>query len=62
MLTVQPGPKTVYTKNELSAELGLSLGMVHRLLKSGQIRSVKAGRRVLVPAEAVADFLKGGAQ
>ena len=59
MVTVQPSPKAVYTKTELSEALGLSLGMVHRLLKSGQIRSVKAGRRVLIPADALTEFLKG---
>lgn len=44
---------------ELPALLGVHRSTVYKLLKSGTIRSVRAGRRILIPAEAVTEYLQG---
>lgn len=52
--------RAAYRPLELVPVLGLGRSTIYRLLRSGAIRSVKAGRRTVVPADAVAEFLKGG--
>lgn len=44
---------------DLPALLGVGRSTAYNLLKSGAIRSVRAGRRYVVPADAVTEFLKG---
>jgi excisionase family DNA binding protein len=39
--------------------LGLSRYSVCRLIRNGQIRMQRAGRRVLIPCESIRDFLRG---
>ena len=46
--------------NQACRMLGLSRYSVVRLIKGGLIRSRKAGRRVLIPADAIREFLRGG--
>lgn len=55
----QQGPDLAYTPKECRAVLKLGRDKVYELIHSGRLRSVRVGRRLLVPAEAVADFLKG---
>ena len=38
--------------------LGISRSMVHKLIRLGELRSVKAGRRTLVPVAAVDEFIE----
>ena len=54
------GHPAAYKPLELVPVLGLGRSTIYRLLRAGTIRSVKAGRRTVIPAEAVAEFLKGG--
>jgi excisionase family DNA binding protein len=46
-----------FTVPQAAELLGLSEVYLRVMLKRGDIRSVKAGRRVLVPAAAIRDFL-----
>ncbi len=44
---------------EMAAEmLGISRSMVHKLIRRGELRSVKAGTRTLVPVAAVDEFIE----
>lgn len=45
--------------NQTCRMLGLSRYSVARLLKGGQIRFLRVGRRVLIPADALRQFLLG---
>ena len=38
--------------------LGISRSMVHKLIRLGELRSVKAGTRTLVPVAAVDEFIE----
>jgi excisionase family DNA binding protein len=38
--------------------LGISRSMVHKLIRRGELRSVKAGTRTLVPVAAVDEFIE----
>ena len=51
----------VYHRPDLQVILGLGRDTVLRLLKNGDIRSIKAGPRskYLIPSEALDDFLAG---
>lgn len=57
----QKGPqqKLIYTPAEVGAYLGLGRNLVYKLIGSGQLRGVRAGSRLLVPAAAVEEFLSG---
>lgn len=48
-----------YRPDDLPGMLALSRAMVYKLLRTGTIRSVRAGRRYIVPADAVTEFLNG---
>lgn len=39
------------------ARLGIGRSMVYRLMDSGELRSVKVGRRRLVPESAIVEFI-----
>jgi excisionase family DNA binding protein len=52
----------VYTHSEVETILKLSKVAVGNLLRSGRLRSVKYGRKYLVPATAIEDFLNGTTQ
>ena len=47
------------TPEELLSLLGLSRPTVYRLLKSGELRSIKVGRKILIPLAAIDEFLNG---
>jgi excisionase family DNA binding protein len=57
----KPLLQLAYKPAEVSAVLGLSKPVVYALLTSGQLRSVRVGRRILVPTDAIEEFL-GNAQ
>ena len=52
-----PDDLRAYTVSQAAEMLGLSEVYLRVMLKRGDIRSVKAGRRVLVPATAIREFL-----
>lgn len=48
----------VYTVQEVMAVLRLSRNSVHTLLKTGELPSLRFGRKWLVPRSAVRDYLR----
>ncbi len=53
--------RDAYSKSEAAERLGVSYVTMHeRLCKPGIIRTVKAGRRVLIPKSEIERFLKDG--
>ena len=44
---------------EVQADLRIGRNQVYELLRSGQLRSVRIGRAIRVPAEALAEFKAG---
>jgi excisionase family DNA binding protein len=50
-------PAVLYRVDEAAQALRLSRSLVYELIRSGQLRSVKAGRRRLVPVEALAEYV-----
>ena len=47
----------LYTVDEAAQALRLSRSALYELIRSGRLRSVKAGRRRLVPVEALAEYV-----
>ena len=47
------------TVRELAAVLGIGLGTTYSMIREGRIRTLKAGRRILIPASAVRELLDG---
>ena len=47
----------VYTPQDLEALLQLSKNTINALLNSGHLRAVRAGRKWLIPRDAVLEFL-----
>lgn len=45
---------------EVAERLGLSLVTIKRLVYSGQLKSMHVGRRALIPASALREFLTQG--
>jgi len=60
-VTVVP---VLYRVDEAAAALRLSRSLVYELIRSGRLRTVRQGRRRLVPVSALADYvesMEGGA-
>ena len=47
----------LYRVDEAAEALRLSRSAIYELIRSGRLRTVKAGRRRLVPVEALAEFV-----
>lgn len=55
-----PGAKNETLKvKEVAAILRCGRNQAYQLVKSGEIRSVRIGRAIRVPAEAVGEFMAG---
>jgi excisionase family DNA binding protein len=50
-------PAMLYGVEEAAAALRLSRSMLYELIRSGQLRTVKQGRRRLVPVTALAEYV-----
>jgi excisionase family DNA binding protein len=50
-------PAVVYGVESAAAALRLSRSMLYELIRSGQLRTVKQGRRRLVPVSALAEYV-----
>lgn len=48
-----------YTAEEVAERLGLSAWSVRYAVRKGELRAVKLGRRILIPAAALDEFLNG---
>lgn len=53
------GDVLAFSVAETANVLGLSTRSIHRLIASDSLRSVKAGRRRLIPRESIAKMLNG---
>jgi len=54
-----PTERLAYSPDEAADLLGISRELVHDLLRTGQLRSVKAGRRRLIGRDHLTEFLAG---
>ncbi len=54
---VADGPAVLYGMEEAAAALRLSRSVLHELIRSGQLPTVKQGRRRLVPVSALAVYV-----
>lgn len=50
-------PPVLYRVDEAAESLRLSRSVVYELIRSGQLRTVKVGRRRLVPVAALAEYV-----
>lgn len=57
MADVKPG-KALYRVSEAMALLSMSRTVIYEQLRSGRLRSVTQGRRRLIPATAIAEYLE----
>jgi excisionase family DNA binding protein len=53
--------RLAFSPDEAAAALGISRELVHDLIRTGQLRSVKAGRRRLISRQHLDEFLAGDA-
>jgi excisionase family DNA binding protein len=53
----QPIPRMAVSVPEAAASLGLSIRSTWTLVSTGRLRSIRAGRRVLVPTAALGEFI-----
>lgn len=53
----EPAVPVAYDVDEAAVALRLSRSALYELIRSGQIRSVKSGRRRLVPVSALTAYL-----
>ena len=53
-------PDRLYDVGEAASALGIQRSKLYGLIAAGELRSVKVGRRRLVPAGAVAEFIRQG--
>ena len=51
--------KDVLTTKELQAVLPIGRSLIYKLLKNGSIKSIRVGTRIIIPKQAVIDFLQG---
>ena len=54
-------PRLAFSPDEVAATLGISRELVNDLIRTGQLGSVKAGRRRLVSRKHLDEFLDGDA-
>lgn len=54
-------PQVVYSVDEAARAIRLSRELLYELIRSHQLRSIKVGRRRLIPVSAVNEFVDGGA-
>jgi excisionase family DNA binding protein len=57
--TSQGEQRLAFSPDEVAAALGISRDLVYDLLRTGQLRSVKAGRRRLISRQHIEAFLAG---
>jgi excisionase family DNA binding protein len=56
--TSQP-PRTAHTPREVAAQLGVTYRAVLTLCNEGRLRHRRIGQRLVIPVDAVAEFLAG---
>jgi excisionase family DNA binding protein len=53
--------KLAFSITDIANRLGLSERTIHRLVANGSLRSIKAGRRRLIPRDSLRELLNGTA-
>lgn len=61
MATTTHTPEPTYKVSQVAEHLDCDRSGVYRLVKSGELRSVRIGRLVRIPASALDEFLAGAA-
>jgi excisionase family DNA binding protein len=54
-----PHDKLTYKPEETGPLLGLGRNSVYALIRSGALRSIRVGRKILIPTSAITEFLSG---
>lgn len=52
-------PALAYRVDEAAEAVRLSRSQIYELIRSGQLRTIKLGRRRLVPVQALTDYING---
>ena len=47
------------TVQEAANQIGVSKPVMYKLLETGEIHAIRIGRKILIPQEAVTDYLRG---
>ena len=47
------------TVQEAANQIGVSKPVMYKLLEDGEIHAIRIGRKILIPQEAVTDYLRG---
>lgn len=55
----EEGASLVRIVSEAAALLGISRALAYRLVKTGRLRHIRLGRRVVVPYRAIQELLEG---
>lgn len=55
---VPTAPDRLYDVDAAAAALGIARSKLYDLITAGELRSVKVGRRRLIPTQAVAEFIR----
>ncbi|WP_293909869.1 helix-turn-helix domain-containing protein [Deinococcus sp.] len=55
-----PPVKLTYKPEELPPMLGIGRNGIYGLIHSGKLRSIRVGRKFVVPSSAIEEFLNGG--
>lgn len=59
--TAQAGaPPRLLSIDEAAAAAGIGRSLLYNLIGRGEVRSVRVGRRRLIPSDAVAELIAGG--
>lgn len=51
--------KLTLTVQEAANQIGVSKPAIYKLLEDGDIHAIRIGRKILIPREAVTDYLRG---
>lgn len=57
-MSENPIPPVLYRVDEAAEALRLSRSVIYELIRSGRLRTVKEGRRRLVPVTALAEYVE----
>lgn len=53
-------PRLTRKPEEAAPMLGVGRNGVYDLIRSGELRSIRVGRKILIPLSAIEEFLSGG--
>lgn len=57
--TATPVPAKAYDKQQAAAAMTVSRATIDRLISTGELRAKKIGTRVVIPVEAIDEYLAG---